>query len=870
MQALLQAQHLNRRQPISRQIVAWALIWGITASGPASSIASANPFSGTFTFGSGGNVTSFPFNGTPIPNLTVSDLTKVGVTTSSSTGNFRASNWALDPVVGTLGGTVDLSKYYQFTLTAAAGYTFNMTDFNFGVGRSGTGPRSFQWRSTVDAYGAPIAGYTTVNSGLNQTLGTGILTYTTDSSTSATGNVLGFSAPAYQALPSVTFRFYGYNSEGTGGTGGLDGNFAFNGTLNAPVGTTYTWTGTGGGGTWENGQQGSFNASYANSGISVTEFAGTGETVNVAEAGVQVGQLKFLTSGYFLAGGPISLGLGTVTADPATTTTITAPLTGSAGLTKNGGGLLVLAGTNTYTGATTVSAGTLQIAADSALGDAANDLVIGGTLKTTASASLSAGRDLSGAGVLDIAPGTVLTVNGATNMSSLTLSNTGSLAFANVASNPGNITTTPTSGTVTLSGAIAFSASDKVVTVPAGGTLALTGAITLATATGTELTKDGAGLLVLSGAGSSISRIQLGRSGTTPSNGGTLRVTTAADLGAQEMYFNYGTIEPTATITTSVGASLSGRAGSELVIGGTGGNADLTMGSPRLFGATGSTAGDIVLKVNNNTTFTGAMSNSTTSLVTGLTVGGTGRLTLAGPSSAMTSPISLTDSVTLSVTGAVGGSITAGGTNVLVGTGTIGGAIGGAGSVQPGTGTGILTAGQINPVAGTDFVFQYTGALPDYAAATASGNDVARVTAATPFPASMTSANTLDLFLGVTSMVAGDAFEGGFFTDTATDFTAAISGATTNYYVLGNGAGTDATLAGQGYYSFANWKTASGADPALSLSLSTIARTATFVTTPVNGQAMVVSAVPEPGTLGLAAAALVAAAGYATRRRLGR
>jgi hypothetical protein len=301
-----------------------------------------------------------------------------------------------------------------------------------------------------------------------------------------------------------------------------------------------------------------------------------------------------------------------------------------------------------------------------------------------------------------------------------------------------------------------------------------------------------------------------------------------------------------------------------VVIGGTGGNADLTMGSPRLFGTTG-TAGDIVLKVNNNTTFTGAMSNSTTSLVTGLTVGGTGRLTLAGPSSAMTSPISLTDSVTLSVTGAVGGSITAGGTNVLVGTGTIGGAIGGAGSVQPGTGTGILTAGQINPVAGTDFVFQYTGALPDYAAATASGNDVARITAATPFPASMTSANTLDLFLGVTSMVAGDAFEGGFFTDTATDFTAAISGATINYYVLGNGAGTDATLAGQGYYSFANWKTASGADPALSLSLSTIARTATFVTTPVNGQAMVVSAVPEPGTLGLAAAALVAAAGYATR-----
>ena len=451
-------------------------------------------------------------------------------------------------------------------------------------------------------------------------------------------------------------------------------------------------------------------------------------------------------------------------------------------------------------------------------------------------------------------------------MSSLTLSNLGTLAFNNPASNPGNITTTPSSGTVTVNGAIGFSASDKLVSVPTGGTLDLTGAITLATASGTELTKEGGGTLVLSGSGSSISRIQLGRSGTTPTTGGTLRVGTAAALGAQELFFNYGTIEPTAAITTTVGASLAGRTGSEIVIGGPGGTADLTMGAPRLFGASG-TSGDVVLKVNNATTFTGVMSNSSTGTVAGLTVGGTGRFTLSGASSGMTSPVSLTDSVVLNVTGVLGSGITVGNTNVLTGTGTIGGAIGGAGSVQPGASPGILTVGSVNPTAGTDFVLEFTGALPDYTAATASTNDVVRVTAATPFSAAMTSTNRLDMYLGVTSLAIGSSFEGGFFTDTAADFTPSVSDATLNYYVLGDGQGTDATLGGQGFYSFATWKTATGADPALALSLSTIARTATFVTTPVNGQAMVVSAVPEPGTLGLAAAAVMAAAGYALRRK---
>jgi len=87
-----------------------------------------------------------------------------------------------------------------------------------------------------------------------------------------------------------------------------------------------------------------------------------------------------------------------------------------------------------------------------------------------------------------------------------------------------------------------------------------------------------------------------------------------------------------------------------------------------------------------------------------------------------------------------------------------------------------------------------------------------------------------------------------------------VADATLNYYVLGDGNGSDGTLDGQGYYTFANWKASFSSDPDLALALSTIASTANFATGSVSGQAMVVSAVPEPSTIGL----VVAAAGLAS------
>jgi hypothetical protein len=205
----------------------------------------AQVFTGNYSFsGATGNTTSLNYNGSSIENLTVSALTKNGVTNSSSAGNFRATGWPLDAGNATLTGSIDVSKYFEFSLTPTNGATLNLTSFTFGVGRSGTGPRSFEWRSSLNSFAAPISGYTATNAALNQNLGNGTLSYTSDVSTAGTGNTLTFATPTFSDLSTVTFRFYGFNSEASGGTGGLEGNFTFAGEV-IPEPSTWALIGLG-------------------------------------------------------------------------------------------------------------------------------------------------------------------------------------------------------------------------------------------------------------------------------------------------------------------------------------------------------------------------------------------------------------------------------------------------------------------------------------------------------------------------------------------------------------------------------------------------------------------------------------------------
>jgi len=516
----------------------------------------------------------------------------------------------------------------------------------------------------------------------------------TGSGAGVDGNVAGKSASRGGTISGLSWangstlwlRWVETNDAGNDHALAID-NVSFSTTFAAPA-ASYVWSG--GNGTWQNGQSGNFGATYNNNTANTVTFSGTSGDVTVSGA-VQAGSLAFTSGGYTLNSGNVTVGLGAITTDTGTTT-INSVLEGTAGLIKSGAGALVLTGANTVTGAVSITGGTLQIGSDGALGNASNDVANNGTLKTTSDIALGAGRDITGSGTLDIANGTTLTVNGVTSTSGLTLANTGTLAFNNAASNPGNLTTTYTSGTARVTGNLNLGATDKIVNVAGGGALEVAGTVSLTTGAGTELTKEGAGTLILSGSGSSISRVQIGRTGATPTAGGTLRVADSASLGAQEMYFNYGTLEAANNLSTSAGVSLGGRTGAETIIGGSGGSADVTFnGAARFFGATG-TGGEFALKVNNNTTLAGGISGAAGTR-TGVTLGGAGTLNITGNSAAFTDRIITSDTVKLVVNSSLGSAVNVGNGSLLGGSGSVGALTLSTGAtLTPGNSPGLLTA----------------------------------------------------------------------------------------------------------------------------------------------------------------------------------
>ncbi len=91
---------------------------------------------------------------------------------------------------------------------------------------------------------------------------------------------------------------------------------------------------------------------------------GLGTVTIEAGSTVTPSSLTFTTSGYVITGGNAAsqIGLGStvvVSAPAGGTATISAVMSGTGGLDKQGDGTLIVTGANTFTGGTTVTAGTL-------------------------------------------------------------------------------------------------------------------------------------------------------------------------------------------------------------------------------------------------------------------------------------------------------------------------------------------------------------------------------------------------------------------------------------------------------------------------------------------------------------------------------
>src|SRR4029453_19042417 len=101
---------------------------------------------------------------------------------------------------------------------------------------------------------------------------------------------------------------------------------------------------------------------------------------------------------------------------------INAVIDGINGLTKTGPAPLTLAAANTFTGNVAITAGSLVINSDAALGNVANDITLGGgVLAPTSSVALAATRDLSGSGGFQIPTGSTLTTQGTVGFGTLDL-----------------------------------------------------------------------------------------------------------------------------------------------------------------------------------------------------------------------------------------------------------------------------------------------------------------------------------------------------------------------------------------------------------------------------------------------------------------
>ena len=230
------------------------------------------------------------------------------------------------------------------------------------------------------------------------------------------------------ALPSTTALVFGTTSTGTGLTlsgfdatiGSLQGGNATTGSIslgsnNLTVGTNNLTT------TYSGNISGSGNLTKVGTGTLILTGNNTSSGGTTLSGGtLQIGN-----------GGSGSLGSGNISDNAAlvydlsSNVTVASFIMGSGSLTQAGTGILTLTAANTYSGITTVSAGTLSISSDANLGTAPASatpafLVLnGGTLQTTATFTLNANRGIalgptsgSGSGTFDVTANQTLTVAG--------------------------------------------------------------------------------------------------------------------------------------------------------------------------------------------------------------------------------------------------------------------------------------------------------------------------------------------------------------------------------------------------------------------------------------------------------------------------
>ena len=597
--------------------------------------------SGTWNINSGNNIKSdFVVDGASV-------IVNGGATRLNFTGAGAAGTVAFNMKSGSL--TTATSATYGFRANCYNGSTTGAS-VNFSGTQSGG-------VITINSAGGTTEGFS-----LGGTSSGVISSYTM---TGGTMNVLGTGANGYISLGAdaagsgtTTFNLSGgrlYASSTIEGTI-AGGNQLFNftgGSLAAAAinATNLRAPGDSSNGTFTENGTGALLDVTANSTTVTGNFAllsgsvqiGTGRTLTVT--GALNGSSSAVISG-------ITSGTGTLSAAPATSSTFAGIIqdgSGKLALTKSGTGTLTLTGPNTYTGTTTISAGTLQIG-DSTTGNdssiASASIVNQSALNYNIFGSQTCAGAISGTGSVSKFGAGTLTLTGSNSYTGATNVNGGALQIGD-----------GTSGGFSASSAVSVnSGATLAINLPnnstfGGGITTSSGATVTALSSGTTIFSNniiGPGGFNQNGSGTTILRGNNSFAGITNINAGAIQLDgvyaaylTTVNAGVDNgLLFNYNT------------PAVGGLSGS--------GNVALSNGTNA-----------VTLTVGGNdtsTTYTGALSGSGS-----LTKTGAGTLALAGANT-YTGATTITNG-TLQVNGSLAAEslVAVGAAGTLAGTGTVNG-----------------------------------------------------------------------------------------------------------------------------------------------------------------------------------------------------
>jgi hypothetical protein len=164
------------------------------------------------------------------PSLTCGSFSAVGTSANSSAAmRFDFANWPLGSVGGTgdtlfsgMTGSMSSTEYYEVTLTPNPGFSITADSIKFNFERSGTGVRTYAVRSSLDGYSSNLtAVYGAPTTNVNVQAGN-IFFLKKDITTPQNRNIILPGAAFANLTAPVTFRFYAWNAEGTGGTFSID------------------------------------------------------------------------------------------------------------------------------------------------------------------------------------------------------------------------------------------------------------------------------------------------------------------------------------------------------------------------------------------------------------------------------------------------------------------------------------------------------------------------------------------------------------------------------------------------------------------------------------------------------------------------